>query len=462
MGRPRYELNVTDDKKNELELNNAEKTINQRIAKLRKAKRLTQKEFAEKLNVSDKLVSKWEQESSTPALEDVKNICKIFNLTLDYLINGIESISDTETLKPVPPPLPPFEDPIQKLVKKIDDLITKNKLQKFKEQLFPSSLEEALYNLVERIRKDNLKEWKNCEFDGDNWARHFKEEYCEDRRSPKKLIDEMYWGQVVFNDHFRNQYTKPKYDKSLFKHGIFILDIFTASLKRIRNGQFRIVNYDIELSIDLHAMLALDNFEIYQKLTATKVPVVMCISVPEQLKKSSGYFDLTFEEIDYYKIFESADKFSTKAEGFSATSTTLSGINSYLRYLRDDGRFGRNLKTIEEFDSRLKDAFIVRNLKKAPLTYKELLSLTDIRFLSLLKTDKRDTQNNPNIPYDIDILLEKVNIKHKRAWEVIAALIEAGATKRHGIYDKHTHTQGPEDPLLTLMLYEIAKIKTQT
>lgn len=441
-------------------------TINHRIANLRKAKRLTQKEFAEKLNVSDKLVSKWEQEGSTIALDDVKNICMTFNLTLDYLVNGTESKSDTEALKPVPPPLPAFEDPIQTLIKKIDDIITKNKLQKYKEQIFPSSSEEALYNLVEQIRKDNLEEWKHHEFDGDNWACHFKDEYREDRRSPKKLIDEMYWGQVIFNDHYLNKYTQPKYDNSLFKHGIFILDIFNGSLKRIGKDQFRLVNYDIDLIIDLYALLALDNFEIYQKLIASRLPVCMSVSVPEQLKKSSEYFDLEFEEIDYYKIFEPANKFSTKAEGFSVAfdegllDTIMADIYRHLRYLRgDDRRFDRNITNI---DSRSRDKYIVRNLKKVPLTYKELLSLTDIRFLSLLKTDKRDAQNNPNIPYDIDILLEKVNIKHKRAWEVIAALIEAGATKRHGVYDERTHTQGPADPLLTLMLNEIAKIKTQS
>lgn len=44
----------------------ANKSIGQFIAALRKANGLTQKELAEKLNVSDKAISRWERDECSP------------------------------------------------------------------------------------------------------------------------------------------------------------------------------------------------------------------------------------------------------------------------------------------------------------------------------------------------------------------------------------------------------------
>lgn len=65
-------------------------TINENIAKnitlLRKQKKLTQQELAQKLNYSDKSVSKWERGDSIPDIEMLDRIAKIFNTDIDYLI----------------------------------------------------------------------------------------------------------------------------------------------------------------------------------------------------------------------------------------------------------------------------------------------------------------------------------------------------------------------------------------
>ena len=60
--------------------------IAKNITELRKEAQLTQFELAEKLNYSDKAVSKWERGESIP---DVKVLCEIaglFGVTLDYLV----------------------------------------------------------------------------------------------------------------------------------------------------------------------------------------------------------------------------------------------------------------------------------------------------------------------------------------------------------------------------------------
>jgi len=57
------------------------------ITKLRKEKNLTQIEFAQKLNYSDKAISKWERAESIPDIIVLKQISDIFGISVDYLLN---------------------------------------------------------------------------------------------------------------------------------------------------------------------------------------------------------------------------------------------------------------------------------------------------------------------------------------------------------------------------------------
>jgi transcriptional regulator with XRE-family HTH domain len=64
------------------------KTIGGFISALRKANGMTQKELAEKLNVSDKTVSRWECDDSVPDLSIIPVIAEIFDITCDELLRG--------------------------------------------------------------------------------------------------------------------------------------------------------------------------------------------------------------------------------------------------------------------------------------------------------------------------------------------------------------------------------------
>lgn len=59
------------------------KTIGSFIAALRKANGLTQKELAEKLNVSDKAVSRWERDECYPDLTMIPALAEIFGVSCD-------------------------------------------------------------------------------------------------------------------------------------------------------------------------------------------------------------------------------------------------------------------------------------------------------------------------------------------------------------------------------------------
>ena len=66
------------------------KNISERIANnlvnLRKSAKLTQIEFAEKINYSDKAVSKWENGESLPSVEVLENICDFYGITLNDIV----------------------------------------------------------------------------------------------------------------------------------------------------------------------------------------------------------------------------------------------------------------------------------------------------------------------------------------------------------------------------------------
>lgn len=61
------------------------KIIAKNIVDLRRGSDMTQIELAEKLNYSDKAVSKWERGESLPDISVLKNIADIFSVSIDFL-----------------------------------------------------------------------------------------------------------------------------------------------------------------------------------------------------------------------------------------------------------------------------------------------------------------------------------------------------------------------------------------
>lgn len=66
----------------------SEQSIGKTIASLRKSKGWTQVELAEKLNVSDKAVSKWESEAGFPEISQLPALANLFGVTIDYIMTG--------------------------------------------------------------------------------------------------------------------------------------------------------------------------------------------------------------------------------------------------------------------------------------------------------------------------------------------------------------------------------------
>lgn len=79
-------------------MENIKNVIAENITKLRTANSMTQLELAQKLNYSDKAVSKWERGESIPDVTVLLTIANMFGVTLDYLVKP-HVVTDTSHLK---------------------------------------------------------------------------------------------------------------------------------------------------------------------------------------------------------------------------------------------------------------------------------------------------------------------------------------------------------------------------
>ena len=70
--------------------------IGKRIAELRRSRYWTQAYLAEKINVSDKTISKWEAGKGTPSIDNFPVLAKVFGVNIDYLMLGKYCVPEAE------------------------------------------------------------------------------------------------------------------------------------------------------------------------------------------------------------------------------------------------------------------------------------------------------------------------------------------------------------------------------
>ena len=64
------------------------KSIGEMISSLRKEKGMTQNDLAEKMNVTDKAVSKWERNLSCPDVNSIPKLAEILGTSVEELLNA--------------------------------------------------------------------------------------------------------------------------------------------------------------------------------------------------------------------------------------------------------------------------------------------------------------------------------------------------------------------------------------
>ena len=66
--------------------------FNEKLKMLRKESKMTQEQLAEKLNVSRQAITKWESGDGVPDIENLKQISKLFNITIDELVKEEKNV----------------------------------------------------------------------------------------------------------------------------------------------------------------------------------------------------------------------------------------------------------------------------------------------------------------------------------------------------------------------------------
>lgn len=69
-------------------MDNIKSIVAKNITELRLLNNMTQLELAQKLNYSDKTISKWERGESSPEISVLVEIADIFGVTLDYMVRS--------------------------------------------------------------------------------------------------------------------------------------------------------------------------------------------------------------------------------------------------------------------------------------------------------------------------------------------------------------------------------------
>ena len=77
------------------------KSIGEMISSLRKEKGMTQNELAEKMNVTDKAVSKWERDLSCPDINTISKLADILDVSVDELLQAKKKEYSATKLKDI-------------------------------------------------------------------------------------------------------------------------------------------------------------------------------------------------------------------------------------------------------------------------------------------------------------------------------------------------------------------------
>ena len=80
-------------------MSNLKYIISHNLIELRKKSHLTQAELAEKMNYSDKTVSKWETGETTPNIEVLQALALFYNVSIDDLVSENFNINQTVSIK---------------------------------------------------------------------------------------------------------------------------------------------------------------------------------------------------------------------------------------------------------------------------------------------------------------------------------------------------------------------------
>ena len=76
-------------------------SLGEKLKSARKNAGLTQEQLAEKLLVSRQAITKWEADKGMPDIENLKQLSKLLNISIDYLLDSGERIDLSVMREPI-------------------------------------------------------------------------------------------------------------------------------------------------------------------------------------------------------------------------------------------------------------------------------------------------------------------------------------------------------------------------
>ncbi|MDY5649508.1 MAG: helix-turn-helix transcriptional regulator [Candidatus Enterosoma sp.] len=399
-------------------------TLNDRIKNLRKEKGWTQLQLAEKLNVTDKAVSKWEVGEANPDISLIVTIASLFGVSIDYLLTGKSAEEKVVVMSNI------------ELCCKDDDIERFNKLVSYTDDSGVSIVEYAKKYEAKSILKavaslyakgrikvtlaelapvllnlgmlDALIEAKMLDYPGNNpTSLYYKQSYSGPRQIPCDY------------EAFRTPYDNRKILFDNWPKNTAILDYYFSfksldeKMENVKNQNrsynlptFAEVFYDfLQMAIDAKDVEKISFIWPYAKKYNDEV-----IGEYEESKKHSqcflfycpfyygnrGYKEFHLVSLSNAQIIEilklgmidiakEANKYSHIKSDWNNWKHSLVEDNQFVKYELIKNSGGKNIDT-RIFDVKLKDIviiervlktkdskFIVETLKNNPINYSEFL-----------------------------------------------------------------------------------------
>ena len=106
--------------------------LSNRIRTLRSERNLSQGKLAQALGVSRQAVSKWENGTAVPDMENLIQLSELFDVELNYLATGIHQPSQTPITvsQPEPPPAPIVVNLVEKTDRIVERVVEKPVIRK--------------------------------------------------------------------------------------------------------------------------------------------------------------------------------------------------------------------------------------------------------------------------------------------------------------------------------------------
>ncbi|MCQ2796535.1 MAG: helix-turn-helix domain-containing protein [Bacilli bacterium] len=442
------------------------KTIGERIKNKRKELGLTQAELAQKLNVTDRAVSKWEVDEGNPDFSILPNLADVLGVTLDYLIKGKDpekeeivmsrmeyvcKTHDVEEFKKLNIRKPTDRD---EAGHNIYEYIEKYDASEILSEINPGILSNNLHNLYAKIdsffvlciKFDNLKALENNGF----FTFHENLSLIYINQYVKYMVQEGYKAKKITNKYFsaHKERFNPEKSKYVLNASLNCIEPYKTAAKEViktenKDAIAAVIPHIIEFNKNELAIEKRPDHHTYYKDSFSRYEINNSY-YHVYLNKEEIVTLLKLGFIEEAKYFNSIAKKEDKVEDnqFEKYTIIKSGKKSKQDLRLLDVMKGP-LLIVERLEATKDNEFIVACLKEYPinsieLTDKLLAGKDEKKIYEFLVDNDLDScarqMLTKGLTSDVIDMIEKNIIGYSRAEARTRSLISRMADKKDGLF----------------------------